>query len=562
MNEKITTIVSILEKLDGITIPTPFKTNERGFIGFIELKHREEIFTFKTIIPLEYPLSLNPTTSISFIPESKQLQDCSHVEHGAPVCLHPRNDYNIKQKLISEVSLLKEWIDKFFFKKGKDSRLSYLVAPVERGSPSNLLFTDVDFAFQKYDFGFFNFASITSSDIVGYHNAMVLSFSKLSPTKSNTYKTEDTIYSKWASRYEKLNSFKIKKGLWVFIGDEPLDPNFKSRKIVLDWKELGTYFTPEVLRFLFIQLNSKRHDGQLDIAVSNGFYYFFLGYNIQESTHWQLIKIPFRDVPIKKKKGTIVTNRFCTPQPILWSNTANCSYDRFFGRAKLTDKITTKKILIIGVGALGSTLATLLTRGGIRNIGFYDFDLVQMGNICRSSYSFAQVLLPKITALQQNLINISPFINFMSVDLHFPKNWKEESKNIKANLGQYDLIFDCSTDDQVLYVLDQLELSSIDIYSLSISNEAKDLVCIKSPNLVTKTNTIFSKLPVPEALFYEGTGCHYPTFKATYTNINALLNTAVSFMNSQLTKNRILGSFIVRNQIDDDEIPKIVIDEL
>lgn len=562
MNEKITTIVSILEKLEGITISYPFKINELGFLGSVELKYREEIFTFKTIIPLEYPLSKNPTLSISFIPESEQLQDCSHVEYGAPVCLHPRNDYNIEKKLISEISLLKEWIDKFFFEKRKESRLSYLVAPVERYSLSNLLFTDVDFAFQKYDFGFFEFFSTTSLASVGYHNAMVLSFSKLLSTKSNIYQTETTIYSKWAPGYKKLNPYNTKKGLWVFIDDEPLDPNLKSRKIVLDWKELGTYFTSEILRFLFIQLNSKRHDRQLDIAISNGFYYFFLGYNIQESTHWQLIKIPVSDVPIKKKKGNTATSRFCTSQPIRWSNTANCSYDRFFGRAKLTNKITTKKILIIGVGALGSTLATLLTRGGIRNIGFYDFDLVQMGNMCRSSYSFAQVLLPKITALQQNLTNISPFINFMPIDLHFPKNWKEESTNIKAHLSQYDLIFDCSTDDQVLHVLDQLELSGIDIYSLSISNEAKDLACIKGPSLVTKTKSIFSKLPIPETLFYEGIGCHYPTFKATYTDINALLNTAVSFMNNQLTKNRVLGSFIVRNQINNDEIPKIIIDEL
>lgn len=562
MNEKIATIVSILEGVEGITISTPFKINERGFIGFIELRHKEEVFTFKTIIPLEYPLSKNPTMSISFIPESEQLQDCNHIEYGAPVCLHPRNDYNIRRKLISEISLLKAWIDKYFFEREIDERLSYLVTPSEPWMPSNLLFTDVDFTFQKYDFGFFDFLPITVPEKVGYHNAMVLSFSKLLSTKSNNYQTDDPIYSKWASSFKRFKSPDTKKGLWVFIGDEPLNPNLKSRKIVLDWEKLGAYFTPEILRFLLIQLTSKNLDKQLENEFSNGFYYFFLGYNFQESTHWQLIKVPVDNIPIKKKKGLSGTNRSCISQRIIWSGTANCSYDRFFGRAKLTNKITTKKILIIGVGALGSTLATLLTRGGITNIGFYDFDSVQMGNMCRSSYSFSQVTLTKIEALQRNLINISPFINFMPMGLHFPKNWKEESTRIKAHLSQYDLIFDCSAEDQVLYVLDQLELSGIDIYSFSISNEAKDLACIKGPNLVNKTETFFSKLPAPETLFYEGTGCHYPTFKATYTDINALLNTAVSFINNQLTKNRLLSSFIVRNQMDDDETPKIVIDEL
>lgn len=562
MDKKMNNIISILEGVEEITIYTPFKKNEAGFIGGIELKYREEFFKFMTIIPLEYPLSKNPLLSISFIPESQQLKDCNHVEYGAPVCIHPKSDYNVSRKLISEISLLKEWIDNYFFEKREDTRLTYLLLPKEKYTPSNLLFTDVDFTFKKYDFGFLNFLPTSIPEKAGYHNGMILSFSKLSSTESIDYNTETIIYSKWSSNYKKMNPSYIKKGLWVFIDKEPLNPNLKSRKIVLDWKELGSYFTPEVLRFLLIQLTSKNLDKQLKTKYFEGFYYLFLGYKIQGSIHWQLIKIPVNSLPIKKKKGISPTSRFCISQPILWSTTTNCSYDRFFGRAKLTDKITTKKILIIGIGALGSTLATLLTRGGIRDIGFYDFDAVQMGNICRSSYSFSQLPLLKTNALYQNLVNISPFIQFMNLEFHFPKNWKEDTTNIKANLDQYDLIFDCSTDMEVLYILDQLQLSNAKIYSFSISNEAKELVCIKGPNLVNKTASNFSKLPVPELLFYEGTGCHYPTFKATYTDINALLNSAISFMNNRLNKNKPLGSFIVKNQIDDDEMPKIIIDEL
>ena len=48
-------------------------------------------------------------------------------------------------------------------------------------------------------------------------------------------------------------------------------------------------------------------------------------------------------------------------------------------------KIIQSKVLIIGIGGLGCTVAEYLTRAGVGNIGIVDFDKVDISNIHRQS---------------------------------------------------------------------------------------------------------------------------------------------------------------------------------
>ncbi|MBK7872890.1 MAG: ThiF family adenylyltransferase [Saprospiraceae bacterium] len=64
------------------------------------------------------------------------------------------------------------------------------------------------------------------------------------------------------------------------------------------------------------------------------------------------------------------------------------------------EKLTNKKILIIGVGAVGSMIAKTLTRGGCRFIDFVDHDLKEPENICRSEYIFSNGITNKTEELK------------------------------------------------------------------------------------------------------------------------------------------------------------------
>lgn len=80
-------------------------------------------------------------------------------------------------------------------------------------------------------------------------------------------------------------------------------------------------------------------------------------------------------------------------------------------------------IHIIGVGAIGSTIATMLARMGVQDMHLYDLDDVEMKNICNQEYFDHQVGTPKLEAITETLVKINPDIK---LKLH-PLGWNENS---------------------------------------------------------------------------------------------------------------------------------------
>lgn len=79
---------------------------------------------------------------------------------------------------------------------------------------------------------------------------------------------------------------------------------------------------------------------------------------------------------------------------------------------------------IIGVGAIGSTIATMLVRMGVQQLHLYDIDIVEMKNICNQEYLDAHVGYQKVEALYNYLREINPEIK---LTLH-PEGWKPETR--------------------------------------------------------------------------------------------------------------------------------------
>lgn len=67
-------------------------------------------------------------------------------------------------------------------------------------------------------------------------------------------------------------------------------------------------------------------------------------------------------------------------------------------------------IHIIGVGAIGSTLATMLARMGVQELNIYDIDQVEMKNICNQEYLDTHIGLEKVDAIYETLSFINPGI--------------------------------------------------------------------------------------------------------------------------------------------------------
>lgn len=79
---------------------------------------------------------------------------------------------------------------------------------------------------------------------------------------------------------------------------------------------------------------------------------------------------------------------------------------------------------IIGLGAIGSSVAEMLCRMGVSNFHLYDFDIVEPKNLCNQTFWQEDIGQPKIAAVHTNLQRINPQANIV---LH-PQGWTPTSR--------------------------------------------------------------------------------------------------------------------------------------
>ena len=171
----------------------------------------------------------------------------------------------------------------------------------------------------------------------------------------------------------------------------------------------------------------------------------------------------------------------------------------FFGRGALCPILAGKHIALVGLGAIGSIVADVLTHSGIQYIGLWDGDIVEPGNICRSSYQLRDLGQSKVDAIKTKIQSINPFVNISEVIPHgywsyganFSNyvngtfygnvNYNNQEEAVKQ-LDNFDLIIDCTGSNEMLHFL-SYAASNIDIISMCITNHANDLLCI-TPDFV------------------------------------------------------------------------------
>ena len=78
------------------------------------------------------------------------------------------------------------------------------------------------------------------------------------------------------------------------------------------------------------------------------------------------------------------------------------SYD-FFNPDKCTDIIN-----IIGCGSVGSTVAELLSRHGLKNAKLYDFDVVEEHNLVNQMFTTKNLYKPKLEAVYDRWVDVNP----------------------------------------------------------------------------------------------------------------------------------------------------------
>lgn len=102
-------------------------------------------------------------------------------------------------------------------------------------------------------------------------------------------------------------------------------------------------------------------------------------------------------------------------------------------------------VMIVGLGAVGSYIATYLAKFCVGNLVLVDNDQVELSNLHRQYYFENDIGLKKTDALKKELKNISPDINISIISKFLTKDFFETT-NIPCNLN---LIINCSDEPNV-----------------------------------------------------------------------------------------------------------------
>jgi len=75
---------------------------------------------------------------------------------------------------------------------------------------------------------------------------------------------------------------------------------------------------------------------------------------------------------------------------------------------ELRARLHASSVAVVGCGGLGSNVAAMLLRSGVRNLTLIDFDAVDASNLNRQLFFADQIGRPKTEALAETLLRIDP----------------------------------------------------------------------------------------------------------------------------------------------------------
>jgi sulfur-carrier protein adenylyltransferase/sulfurtransferase len=101
------------------------------------------------------------------------------------------------------------------------------------------------------------------------------------------------------------------------------------------------------------------------------------------------------------------------------------------------EKLRAARVLVIGVGGLGSPAALYLAAAGTGTIGLLDCDRIEISNLQRQVlFDTAGLARPKVQAAREKLLALNPEIEVIAHDVEL------RASNARAILADYDVVLD------------------------------------------------------------------------------------------------------------------------
>src|SRR3989338_4173756 len=120
---------------------------------------------------------------------------------------------------------------------------------------------------------------------------------------------------------------------------------------------------------------------------------------------------------------------------------------------KRQEILNKSKVVVVGLGALGSIAAELLARAGIGKIVLIDRDFVELSNLQRQSlYDEGDIDKPKVVVAKDKLSKINAYIDISShfVDLEYDN----------VDILKSDMILDCTDNFYTRFVINDYAIKN------------------------------------------------------------------------------------------------------
>jgi len=320
----------------------------------------------------------------------------------------------------------------------------------------------------------------------------------------------------------------------------------------------------KVIRWLALQASGNKGDLLLLGYPIPGLWH---GDSIE--IHWQAIKLP--DIPSKSRRKRfknglsgwfkhIQESVFGNQKELSYLNTSNWHPDRLQARGRYNKDIRDSSVALIGCGALGSAVAELLIRGGVRRLLLIDHDDLEVGNLVRHTLTGAEIGLKKASAIASRLQSAAPMSQISSLDDRLPS--KVDLINL---LESYEIVVDCSGEDVVLRSLSDAWWSIPKMFvSASVGYAAKHLFLFGSRNCAFPLDKFIESITpwlkktrtewMEKGETLEGVGCWSPLWPARSDDIWLASVATVKYLELLSIGSAKEGITVYEQRINDDNI--------
>ena len=377
-------------------------------------------------------------------------------------------------------------------------------------------------------------------------------------------------YTQWGKHLSKTNISPPINAPWILLKQPP---------VINEWQ------APETLGDLIDACNSQHIDvmNVLKNVVSTirdgKRHLLLLGFPVPktfggepEIVFWKALYLPVVSYGKKTAKGFRTNQQgwwlrdksevLTRKTKLDWIISENWNQQEISQRGKMNDFLLRKKMLLVGAGCVGASVAEILVRSGIYNLTIIDSDIFEIGNLSHHVLNVGNIGELKELSLCSYLNSLNPHANIevindtLAIDEEFKTN---------IALDEYDIIIDCTGENSVLDIFQKADFrKSHIIASISVGLGAKHLYMTIMSGSTFYFNSFYNLIsPYIQSerdLFDDynlprnGIGCWHPTFPARSDDVWLAAATAVKAIENYIITKSEKTLSIVYEQRENDGI--------